>query len=108
MTMSPRKSGRERRRSPRFALSVGLGYKVRQLPSPKKMVSLLNTLRGGKTENVSKGGMSINCSQLLLPGTIVDVNVPASPVTKAGTRKARVVWVREVAPNHYQAGIRFV
>lgn len=106
--MGTRKSGSDRRRDPRFALSVGLGYRVRRLPSPKKMVSLLNTLRGGKTENVSRGGMSINCSQLLLPGTVIEVDVPKSPATRSGKRKARVVWVREVAPNHYQAGIRFV
>jgi len=101
-------SGRERRRDPRFALSVGLGYKVRRLPPPNKMVSLLNTLRGGKTENVSRSGMSITSSQLLLPGTILEVNVPASPATKGGKRRARVIWVRELAPNTYQAGIRFI
>jgi len=105
---SMKKTAKERRRDPRFALSVGLGYKVRRLPSPAKMVSLLNTIRGGKTENVSKSGMSITSSHLLLPGTILEIRVPKSPATKGGLRKARVVWVREVAPNHYQVGIRFV
>ncbi len=100
--------GRERRRDPRFALSVGLGYRVRRLPPPGRMVSLLNTIRKGQTENVSVGGLSLTTSQLLLPGTILEVAVPNSPATKGGRRRARVVWVREVSPGSYQAGIRFV
>ncbi len=100
--------GRDRRRHPRIALSVGLGYKVKRLPPPARMVSLLNTLRSGQTENVSVGGLSLTTSQLLLPGTILEVSVPKSPATKGGRRRARVVWVREVSPGQYQAGIRFV
>ena len=102
-----RKPTKERRHDPRFALSVGLGYKVRRLPPPARMVSLLNTVRGGKAENVSRSGMSLTSSGLLLPGTILEVRVPRSPATKGGLRRARVVWVREVTPNHYQVGIRF-
>jgi len=98
----------DRRRHPRFALSVGLGYKVRRLPPPKKMVTLLDTLRAGKAENISRAGMCLTSSQLLLPGTVLDITVPASPATKGGRRRARVVWIREDAPNLYQIGIRFV
>ena len=97
----------DRRRHPRFALSVGLGYRVRRLPPPKKMVRLLDTLRAGKSENISRAGMCLMSSQLLLPGTILDVTVPASPATRGGRRRARVIWIREEAPNLYQIGIRF-
>jgi hypothetical protein len=100
--------GRERRRYPRFSVSAGFGYRVRRLPPPTRMVSLLKTLRSGQTENVSAGGLSLTTSQLLLPGTLLEVDVPKSPATKAGRRRARVVWVREVSPGSYQAGIRFV
>ncbi len=100
-------AGRERRRDPRFALSVGFGYRVRRLPPPGRMVSLLNTIRKGQTENVSVGGLSLTTSQLLLPGTTLEVDVPKSPATRGGRRRARVVWVRESSPGRYQAGIRF-
>jgi len=98
----------DRRRHQRFALSVGLAYKVRRLPPPKRMVTLLDTLRAGKTRNISRAGMCMKSSQLLLPGTIMDVTVPKSPATRGGRRRARVIWIREDAPNLYQIGIRFV
>lgn len=98
----------DRRRHQRFALHVGLGYKVRQLPPPKKMVALLDTLRSGRARNISQSGMCLTSSQLLLPGTVLDVTVPTSPATRGGRCRARVIWIREDAPNRYQIGLRFL
>ena len=92
----------------RVALAVGTSYAVKRLPPPRKMVSLLDHLRNGRTRNVSRTGMCLTSQQLLLPGTILEVGVPKSPAAKSGRRRARVVWVRETSPNTYQVGIRFV
>ncbi len=69
---------------------------------------LLDTLRSGRTRNISRSGMCLTSSQLLLPGTVLDVTVPKSPATNGGRRRARVIWIREDAPNRYQLGIRFI
>jgi hypothetical protein len=102
-----RGTGRDRRRFPRHHLSVGIAYRIVRLPSPGRMIRLLDRMRRAKAENVSRGGMCFDAPQLLLPGTRLDLTVPKSPVTKRGTLRATVVWVRELAAGGFQVGVRF-
>jgi len=99
--------GRERRRHARHELSVGVGYRIEKLPAPGRMIALLDRMRKAKTENVSRTGMCLDSPQLLLPGTRLSLTVPRSPVTKRGTMRATVVWVRERPAGGFQIGVKY-
>jgi len=102
-----KKTDKERRKHPRYSLNASVNYKVRSLPPPRKMIQLLDTMRQAKGKDVSKGGMRFTSSQLLLPGTVIELAAPPTKHTKSRKVKARVVWVREVAPDKYQVGVKF-
>lgn len=103
----PKPRGRERRRYARHELTVGIGYRIERLPSPGRMITLLDRMRRAKTENVSRTGMCLDTPQLLLPGTRIALAVPTSPVTKRGTVQATVVWVRERPAGGFQIGVTY-
>lgn len=100
--------GRERRRHARYELTVGIGYRIDRLPAPARMITLLDRMRKARVENISRTGMCFDSPQLLLPGTRLSLTVPRSPVTRRGTVRARVVWVRERSGGGFQIGVRYV
>lgn len=100
--------GRERRRHARQEVTVGIGFRIDKLPSPGKMISLLDRMRKAKTGNISRTGMCLDTTQLLLPGTRISLTIPKSPITKRGSMKARVVWVRELSAGGFQIGVRYL
>ena len=99
--------GRERRRHARHELTVAVGYRIVKLPSPGRMITLMDRMRKAKLENISRTGMCFDSPQLLLPGTRITLTVPRSPVTKRGTVPARVIWVRELPAGGFQIGVRY-
>lgn len=99
--------GRERRRHARHEVTVGIGYRIVRLPSPARMITLLDRMRKARTENISRTGMCLDTPQLLLPGTRISLAVPKSPVTRRGTMQATVVWVRERPAGGFQIGVRY-
>jgi hypothetical protein len=98
---------KDRRKHARYSLDASVHYKVRSLPSPRKMIQLLDTMRRAKGKDVSKEGMRFTSTQLLLPGTVIELAAPPSEHLKSRKLKARVVWIREVAPDKYQVGVKF-
>lgn len=106
-TRKASKSGKERRRFNRFTLKADVSFRILKLPSPGRMLNLLNAMRKGKTRDISGGGICFHTSCLLLPGTIIRLNIPSSPIGKAASRRARVVWTREVRPGDFRVGVRF-
>ena len=102
-----KKIGRDRRKHPRYILSSSVSYKIRHLPSPKRMIRLLDTMRRAKGKDVSAGGLSFISEQLLLPGTVIELTVPPSKAARTGKLMGRVVWVREISPEKYRIGVKF-
>jgi len=98
---------RERRKHVRHSIKGPVSYRVIRLPSPEEMVKLLDAMRSGAAHDISQGGFCFQSSQLLLPGTVVSMDLPRSPVARAGRKLARVKWVRELYPNRYQVGVKF-
>jgi hypothetical protein len=99
---------RERRKHVRHSIKGPVSYRVIRLPSPEEMVKLLDAMRNGTAQDISQGGFCFRSSQLLLPGTVVEMALPRSPIARAGHKLARVKWVRELSPNRYQVGVKFV
>lgn len=99
--------GPERRRHQRVSFHGSLAYRVVRLPSPGRMIRLLDRMRPGKLKNISRGGVRIESSHLLLPGTRLEFRTPAGPFGPARAMRATVVWVREPAAGRYEMGVRF-
>jgi hypothetical protein len=105
--LPPRAVVRERRKFVRHTVKGPVNYRVIRLPSPEEMVKLLDAMRSGAAHDISKGGICFRSSQLLLPGTLVEMDLPRTPVCKAGRKLARVKWVQELSPNSYRVGVKF-
>lgn len=103
----PLKTGRDRRRHERVSIRGSLAYRVVRLPSPARMISLLDHMRPGRLKNISRGGIRIESTHLLLPGTLLELRTPPSAFGPARTMRAVVVWVREPAAGRYEMGVRF-
>jgi len=98
---------RERRKFIRHSIKGPVSYRVIRLPSPEEMVKLLDAMRSGAAHDISQGGFCFRSSQLLLPGTVVEMDLPRTPVARAGRKLARVKWVRELSRNSYRVGVKF-
>jgi len=101
------KTGIERRWFKRYPLKAALSFRIVSLPSPARMIKMIDAARKGKMRDISVGGVCFHSSHLLLPGTVIRLVLPRSPVGKANSRKARVIWVREVRPGDFRVGVRF-
>jgi len=100
------KSGKERRRFKRYPLKAAVSFRIMSFPSPGRMLKLIDAARRGKVRDVSSGGLCFHSSHLLLPGTIISLEVPKSPAGKATKKRARVIWVREMRPGDFRIGVR--
>ena len=100
--------GREKRQHPRFTIDASVSYKVKKFPPPEKMIRLLDSMRESRAVDVSRGGMSFLSRQLIVPGSTVEVQIPRSAFGPARRRKARVVWINEVAEDKYRVGVKFL
>ena len=100
--------GSEKRKHPRITLATSVSYKVKKIPPPEKLIRLLDSLREGPTVDVSHGGLSFVSRQLLIPGSIIDLKIPKSPLARAQRRRARVVWLNEIERDKYRIGVKFL
>ncbi len=100
--------GAEKRKHPRLTLNASLSFKIKKFPPPEKMIHLLDAMRKGPGIDVSESGVSFVTGQLLIPGSILEITVPKSPLGPARRKKAKVVWVREVEEEKYRIGVKFV
>ena len=105
---SRRLVGRERRRFKRYQLKRSVSYCILKLPSPERMIELLASKRKGRVHDISQGGICFHAQQMLLPGTVVRIDIPRSPLGKPIRKRARVVWTREIRPNNFRVGVRFL
>jgi hypothetical protein len=102
------KSGRERRRFKRYPLKASVSFRIISFPSPGRMLKLVDAQRQGKVRDISSGGVCFHSNHLLLPGTILSLEVPKSPVGKAAKKRAKVVWVREMRPGDFRIGVKAI
>jgi hypothetical protein len=85
-----------------------VSFRILKLPSPGRMVELLPAPRQPPTRDVSRTGMGFSARLLLLPGTLLEIQVPRSPARPGGRARASVVWCRETALGEYAVGVRFL
>lgn len=103
-----KKTGRERRKYRRYPINLRLNYCILKLPAAEKMVKLLAAIRRGKGKDVSSGGICFDTSHILVPGTILRIEIPNAPRLRGQPQRAKVVWTRETRPNEFRVGIRFI
>ena len=101
------KAGIERRWFKRYPLKAAVSFRIVSLPSPARMIKMIDAARRGKMRDISVGGVCFHSNHLLLPGTVIRFALPKSPAGKAANRRARVMWVREVRPGDFRVGVRF-
>ena len=103
-----RKTARDRRRYKRYPLSAAVSFRILRLPAPIRMINMLDSLRRGRTHDISAGGVCFHSTHLLLPGTIIRLMLPRSRAGKSSSRRARVVWMREVRSGDFRVGVKFI
>lgn len=103
-----KKTGAERRKHRRYPINLRLHYSIVKLPKADKMVKLLAAVRRGSGKDVSAGGICFDTDHILLPGTILRMEIPNTAPIKGTSQRARVVWTREIRPNQFRVGIRFI
>jgi len=103
-----RTAGRERRRFKRCPLKGSVGYRILRLPPPGCMVELLDSMRRGRGRDIGRGGACFHAKQLLLPGTVIRLELPRSPLGHPLHRRAKVAWIREVRPGNFRVGVKFL
>lgn len=62
------------------------------------------------TRDISLGGVKIELSKPLPKGKIIDIslNIETARSTEAPHLKAEVVWVKQVNPRKWEAGLKFI
>ena len=102
-----KKVGAERRRYKRYPLKAAVSFRILSFPSPGRMLRLIDAARRGKMHDISGGGTCFHSPHLLLPGTVIRLELPRSPVGKPSSKRAKVLWVREVRPGDFRIGVKF-
>jgi len=101
------KTGIERRWYKRYPLKAAVSFRILTLPSPARMIKMVDAARRGKMRDISVGGVCFHSTHLLLPGTAIRLDLPKSPAGKAASKRANVLWVREMRPGDFRVGVRF-
>ncbi len=97
--------GEEKRRFPRFNLSVNVLVSKRALLEKEKLLI---------TKNISQGGACIIAYEELEEQDILDLKISLSKDEKPIKVTARVVWIREIVigegekDRRYEVGVEFI
>ena len=105
------KSGADRRRAPRVDKAFVINYQVVALPDEKTLLETLDKLLTGESKDLSEVGISMWTGKMLMPGTTIEMEFPASGTATAVKVKARVVWCQPHTEGGYvrsRAGLEFV
>ena len=105
------KSGADRRRATRVDKAFVINYQVVALPDEKTLLETLDKLLTGESKDLSEVGISMWTGKMLMPGTTIEMEFPASGTATAVKVKARVVWCQPHTEGGYvrsRAGLEFV
>ncbi len=72
------------------------------------MVELIDRLRPGRARDISRGGVCFMTRHILLPGTVISMDLPPSPIGKRTRRRTRVIWTREARNGEFRVGVKFL
>jgi len=103
--------GAERRRAPRVDRVLDLKYRIKELPDEKTIIETLDKLLVAQSKDLSETGICLWTTQMLVPGSLLEVELPAPAEGGIFQVKARVVWCRPQGGGEYvrcRCGLEFV
>lgn len=103
--------GAERRRAPRIRKSFKLTCRVKTLPDEQTLIKNLEHLQEAETSDLSAVGISMWTDQLLVSGTMLEMEFPSPAGDKTITVHAKVVWSSPLTEGSHvrvRAGLEFL
>ena len=92
-------SGKDRRQHPRFTQSLGVAYSVIKGSAAKKSA-------GGKTVDISEGGMKLLLDEKLPQGTHISLNIVLPDTGEVADMTGDVMWTEDASDASDSSGKR--
>ena len=112
-------AGSERRRAKRYEVAVPFQFTILALPDDERLITALREAPKGKklddsvrdvagSADISVSGMRFYASLPIPEGTLIMLEVPASPGSPRRVRmKGEVMWCRKAGENRWEAAVVF-